>query len=284
MKNLDAPILKERERENWSCAAQGWRRQDALLRKGGAPVTRRMLELCHISNGYNCLDIASGTGEPAISIAQIVGDSGHVLATDLVEEMLAVARDKSEKLGLSNIEFQCMDGENLDYIENSFDAATLRWGLMFMPQPLACLKAIHKALKPSAPITLACWAAPEKNPFVSILMKCLAQYMELPTPPPEAPGIFAFADAKRLQGIIKNAGFKNIKLEEIEIDVLEVENGQAYWQAISDLAAPVMALVNQLSTDHRNKYIKDVITLADSMKQGKTLRMKGTTWIACAEK
>jgi len=47
----DTSELKERERSNWSSAAEGWRRRDALLRKGAAPVTRRMLELCGISSG-----------------------------------------------------------------------------------------------------------------------------------------------------------------------------------------------------------------------------------------
>jgi len=49
------------------------------------------------------LDIASGTGEPAITAAKIVGDSGMVIGTDLVDEMPAVAREKAEKEGLMNI-------------------------------------------------------------------------------------------------------------------------------------------------------------------------------------
>ncbi len=281
---MDNAELKERERANWTSAAEGWRRRDELVRKGAAPVTDRMLELTGIGVGSRLLDIASGTGEPAISAAQIVGEAGKVIGTDLVDEMLDVARDKSGKLALENIEFRCVDAESLDYEATSFDAVTIRWGLMFMPEPEACLTAAHKALKEGGRISLACWAAPEKNPFVGVLMKTLSNYMEIPVPPPGTPGIFALADPERLQNLLKSSGFSNVAMEEMEIDVVEVDDGQAYWEAISDLAAPVMALVSRLDESARSDYIEEVINVADAMKQGETLRMKGTTWIVSADK
>jgi enediyne biosynthesis protein CalE5 len=284
MVSPDKSELKERERRNWSSAAEGWRRRDNLLRKGAAPVTERMLELTGISSGSRLLDIASGTGEPAISAAHIVGESGKVIGIDLVDEMLAVAREKVAKTNLENIDFHCMDAENLDFAAASFDAVTIRWGLMFMPEPQACLAAAHKALKQHGRICMACWAAPEKNPFVGVLMNTLGKYMDIPTPPPGTPGIFAFSDPQCLQDSIASAGFKNVVLEEMEIDVLEVDNGQAYWDAISDMAAPVMALVNQLAESARSDYIDEVIRVADALKQGEFLRMKGVTWIVSADK
>ncbi len=284
MTNPSKNELKERERNNWASAAEGWKRRDELLRKGAAPVSDRMLELAEITSGNSLLDIASGTGEPAISAAQIVGESGKVVGTDLVDEMLMVAREKANALNLNNIEFRCIDAETLDYPQGEFDAVTIRWGLMFMPEPENCLLAAHKALKENGRISVACWAAPEKNPFVSVLIKVLNNYMSVPTPPPGTPGIFAFADPDRLQDVMSVAGFKNIKLEELVIDVLEVEDGKAYWDAISDLAAPVMALVRQLDDSVRDNYINEVIKVADAMKQGDTLCMKGVTWIASANK
>lgn len=281
---LSKAELKERERHNWSTAAEGWRRRDGLLRKGAAPVTDRMLELSGISSGSRLLDIASGTGEPAISAAHIVGESGEVVGTDLVDDMLMVARDKVAQTTLNNISFHCMDAEALDVTAESFDAVTIRWGLMFMPEPELCLAAAYKALKQDGCISLACWAAPDKNPFVGVLMQVLSRYMDIPVPPVGTPGIFAFADPVRLQDALSNAGFKNIVLEEMAIDVIEIADGRAYWEAISDLAAPVMALVRQLDDAVRADYIDEVIKVADQLKQGDSLRMKGVTWIASAEK
>lgn len=284
MASPDTADLKERQRNNWKSAAEGWRRRDALLRIGAAPVTDRMLDLSGISSGSRLLDIASGTGEPAITAAQIVGETGKVIGTDLVDEMLVVAREKTTSMNLNNIEFHCIDAESLDYPTASFDAVTIRWGLMFMPQPQDCLTAAHNALKQNGRISLACWAAPEKNPFISVLLKTLSQYMDIPVPPPGTPGIFSFADPERLHDVLASTGYDNIKLEEMEIDVIEVEDGRAYWEAISDLAAPVMALVDQLEQAARLDYIDEVISVADTLKQGDTLCMKGTTWIASATK
>ncbi|PCI44247.1 MAG: hypothetical protein COB41_04945 [Proteobacteria bacterium] len=276
--------IKERERSNWSAAAEGWRRRDDLLRKGAAPVSERMLDMVNLRLGSQLLDIASGTGEPAIPAAHIVGEQGRVIGVDLTEPMLEVAREKAAKQNLKNIEFRVMDAESLDFPADTFDAMTMRWGLMFMPNPDQCLASVYRVLRPHARISLACWAEPERNPFVGILIKTLSRYMDMPSKDPKAPGIFSFANSAYLHDTIAAAGFSDIHVEEMVIDVLEVADGRAYWEAISDLAAPVMALVNQLDDTARAAYIHDVIQLADTLKQGESLRVEGTTWIATAVK
>jgi ubiquinone/menaquinone biosynthesis C-methylase UbiE len=284
MSSLQNTDLKERERQAWTSVAEGWQRRDELLKRGAGPVTERMLDMAGIRAGHHVLDIASGVGEPSLTAARRVGDDGRVIGTDLSDAMLNYARRKAAQEGIGNIEYHCVDGETLEFPANSFDAVTCRWGLMFMPEPTACLKLAHGVMKDNARIAVACWTAPEQNPFVSLLMQVLANHMELPGPPPGAPGIFALADPERLQQVIESAGFRNVVLESVEIDVVEVENGQQYWEAMSDLAAPVMTLVNQLDTASREAYVSDVVAAADRLKQGDTLRMRGTTWVAAAEK
>lgn len=272
--------IKERERETWAAVADGWRRRDELLRKGSQPVTEQMLAMAGIGVGHRVLDIASGTGEPAISAALRVGDSGQVIGTDLVEEMLAFAREKALRANLTNIEFQCVDGEALELESSTFDAVTIRWGLMFMPEPDACLMHAYQALKDRGRVVVACWAAPERNPFISLLLTVLKKYMDVPKPPPDAPGIFAFADPERLRAVLATAGFTNVQVEELEIDVIEVDDGAAYWAAMEDLAGPITRLVSQLDEKTRAAFVKDVIETSSALQTGDTLRMRGTTWIA----
>lgn len=274
--------VKLNQQETWKAAASGWRRRDEILRKGALPVAQRMLALSKVKRGDSLLDIASGTGEPAISAAQIVGKDGFVIGTDLVDEMLDIARNKVQLENLRNIEFHCVDGEVLDYAKKSFDAVTIRWGLMFMPEPEKCINQAYHILKHDGRIVVACWADPERNPFINLILETLGKYMTLPTTPAHSPGIFAFANPARLRGIISSAGFRNVELEEVELDVLEVEDGRGYWDVISDLAAPVIALVNQLDPEKRKRYILEVIEAANLLAQGGVLKMKGTTWIASA--
>ena len=165
--------FKARQRDAWASVAAGWHRRDELLREGAAPVTRRMLELAGIADGHHVLDIASGTGEPSIATALLAGSRGKVIGTDLTEEMLVYARDKAKQAGVTNIEYHCVDGDTLDFPANCFDAVTIRWGLMFMPEPEACLRRVNRVMKEGAHLVLACWAAPQKNPFVGLLQAAL---------------------------------------------------------------------------------------------------------------
>ena len=284
MSSTESVAIKQQEHDNWMSVAEGWHRRDELLRKGAAPVSEWMLARAGIAEGHQVLDIASGTGEPAISAAHLVGDKGRVTGTDLVEEMLVFARRKAQQAGLANIEFNCSDGEALQYDAESFDAVTIRWGLMFMPEPEVCLSSVYKLMKQGGRISIACWSDPEKNPFISLLTKILGKYMDLPKPPPGSPGIFAFADPERLRDVIQAAGFRDIELQEMEIDFIELDSGRAYWEAMSDMAAPVMQFVNQMDSATRSWFIDDVVTSADALKQDGVLRMRGTTWVASAVK
>ncbi len=92
------------------------------------------------------------------------------------------------------------------------------------------------------------------------------------------------ADPEHLRGVLRSVGFRNITIEELEIPIVEVNDGRAYWEAMSDLAAPVMRLVEQLDDPTRDTFINEVIEAANERKTGGRLTMRGTTWIAAAEK
>ena len=274
--------IKDREHQTWSDVAEGWRKNDEQLRKNTEPVTLRMLELAGLNNGNWVLDIASGTGEPAIPAARQVGPSGKVVGIDLVEDMLKVARDKAKQQRVDNIEFHCVDGEALPFGPDKFHAATIRWGLMFMPDPVSCLRQTHNALKKEGRLVVSCWADPERNPFFTHIMSILGQFMELPQPPAGSPGVFAFADPSRLENVLKESGFQNIEVEDLAINMVVAESGEEYWKIMEDLAGPIVQLMKQLDENTRAKFIQAVIDSANSLKQGDKLHMAGTTWIAHA--
>jgi ubiquinone/menaquinone biosynthesis C-methylase UbiE len=148
---MSAADMKSKEFQSWSSVAPGWRKHDERLTGAFDGVSTALLDKAGIKPGDHVLDVACGTGEPAIPAAQRVGPSGKVYATDLVAAMVAFAKEKAQARKLANIEFVVGDGELLDLPSAAFDAATMRWGLMFMPEPLACLQRIHAALKPPVP-------------------------------------------------------------------------------------------------------------------------------------
>ncbi len=69
-------------------------------------VSDRLVELAKIKAGDRVLDIATGTGEPAITAARKVGPNGRVIGTDHSPGMLEVARRRAASLGLTNVEYR----------------------------------------------------------------------------------------------------------------------------------------------------------------------------------
>src|SRR3972149_7335030 len=98
---LHPQAIKEQQREQWGRAASGWRKHDERFRRVTAPVTRRLLEMAAIAPGHRVLDIASGTGEPALPAAELVGPGGRVVLTDQAQQMLAGGRGMAQAPGLT---------------------------------------------------------------------------------------------------------------------------------------------------------------------------------------
>jgi ubiquinone/menaquinone biosynthesis C-methylase UbiE len=94
-----------------------------------------MLQMAEVGSGMRVLDIAAGAGDQTLDIAQRVGPTGYVLATDLSPAILEFAMGNARRAGFGNVETQVADGENLRVAEASFDAAICRLGLMFFPDP-----------------------------------------------------------------------------------------------------------------------------------------------------
>ncbi|MCZ6666460.1 MAG: class I SAM-dependent methyltransferase [Gammaproteobacteria bacterium] len=276
--------LKQQQHKTWSTVADGWHRRHELLARCSAPVTARMLELAHIGTGAAVLDIASGSGEPAISAARRVGAGGSVLGTDLVEDMLVYARAHAQAAGLENIEFRCIDSEMLELEAGTFDAATMRWGLMFMPDPIGVLERVRRALRSGAHIALTCWAEPDRNPFISLSIEVLRNYCEVPQPPPGTPGMFAFADRKRITETMEAAGFIAVSVEDMEIITFEADTADEYWKILYDLAGPVAVLYNEMDEKSQKDFVEEFTGRVTELSDGTTFGLKGTTWIAAGEK
>lgn len=135
-------------RKAWAARAEGWKRTTPEGATPGDRHNRRMIEAAGIAPGATVLDLASGTGEPAISIAVHIGAHGRVVATDAVREMLDGARRRATGLSLDQMSFVVADMSALPYADGVFDAVTCRFGLMFPPDPVAALRETRRVLVP----------------------------------------------------------------------------------------------------------------------------------------
>src|SRR3970282_2614007 len=90
--------------------------------------------------------------------------------------MLCFAKEKAERQGLMNLEFRNVDGEKIDFADNTFDAVTNRWGLIYMPDPLGAMRRAHRVLKDGARAVVAAWSSPPENPWASVALGVLQQH------------------------------------------------------------------------------------------------------------
>ena len=286
MTQMDVSAIKQQQKEQWGRAAAGWKKHDERFRGITAPVTQKLLELAVVAPGARVLDVACGTGEPAIPAAKMVGAAGFVLATDIAPEMIEVAREKAAAEGLRNIEFRLVDGEEIDVPGESFEAVTCRWGMMFMPEPLRFLHQVNQALKPEGRIAISVWGPPERNPFISLPMGVLRKhYQGPPLPDPSAPGgIFSFADERKLQFVFEQAAYQYIRIDPLELPMAVFDSGKEYLQYMMDIAGPLAALLNQLSADARKAAEEEIVKAASQGNAGGKVSLSGYTLLVSARK
>ena len=128
-------------------ASEKWKAKSAAM---GQPVTEALVEYAQPLPGMQVLDLASGTGEPAITLASSVGTTGHVTALDLSAGLLEIAEQRARTRGLTNFSTQQADAHSLPFPDNSFDLATSRFGVMFFAEPRAALQELRRVLRTEA--------------------------------------------------------------------------------------------------------------------------------------
>ena len=96
------------------------------------------------------LDLACGTADSTIQIAKII-EHAEVLGLDISEKMLKIGEEKVEKLGLSDrIEFHNCCAENIDFQDDSFDAAFVAFGVRNFSNRVKGLSELLRVLKPGS--------------------------------------------------------------------------------------------------------------------------------------
>ena len=110
-------------------------------------VTRRFLNAAGIEKGMKVLDIGSGAGDVALTLAEFVGNDGAVVGVDVNAEILETARNRAETAGITNVEFIAGDARTLD-LPDDFDAIVGRLVLMYMADPGDALRQLATRLRP----------------------------------------------------------------------------------------------------------------------------------------
>lgn len=250
----DAARINREQREFWNNAAPGWKQMWSMLERAGQHVSLRLVELALVQSGQRVLDIATGSGEPAITAAHKVGPDGLVVATDQSVAMLHLARERAAVLGLRNMKFYETSAEELAVEEHDFDAALCRWGLMFVGDLNATIRRIAQLLKRAGRFATAVWGQPEKVPMISLGDEAVRELAKLPPPPPDAPGPLKLADPRPLERALIAAGFKDVHIETINVQ-FEFESAEAFAEQRRAVSTPFRIMLSKQPPELQNRIV-----------------------------
>ncbi len=216
------------DREIWAKRSVIWLRVAPEAASPDDAHNQVLMDAAAIQPGHRVLDLGSGTGEPAISVALRVGPAGSVIATDFSPDMLTGARRRAAALELRNVRFAVSDMARLPFADRSFDAATCRFGLMFPSDRVTVAKEARRFLKPGARVAYMVWGPLEDNALHAVLGDALRVYFGDPAAagPPRR---HALGEVGALAAVLEAAGF--VDVEELEHkQVREVSGGRAFWR------------------------------------------------------
>lgn len=257
--NKDLEAIREQQKASWNRFAAGWKKWDPVTMEFLQPMKEAIINYLQPKDGQKILDIAAGTGEPALSIATSI-NNGVVTITDISEEMLEIAREKAIAKELTNIETVICDASDLPFENGSFDAVSCRFGFMFFPDIQLAANEIYRVLKPGGRFATTVWNFPEKNFWVTAIMGTIMRLMEIPPPPPEVPGMFRCCKPGRMRDILEKAGFNDIEEKEV-LSTLKTESVDEYWEMMTEIGASVVAALSQADEGMRSKIKEEVFRL-----------------------
>ena len=238
--------------------APTWERRRAEVEELSAPFREWMLRALGPREGDTVLELAAGVGDTGFEAAAIVGETGRLMTTDVSPAMLEAARRRGAELGVANAGYRVMDAERIALDDNSVDGVLCRFGYMLMADPATALAETRRVLRPGGRLALAVWGTAERNPFFVTIAVSLVQRGHLPLPePPPAPGPFSMASSERTEGLLRRAGFAEVRTEEVAGRFV-ASDADEYLSVIADTAGPIGLTLRGLAEPDRAAVNADV--------------------------
>ena len=262
----------------WDAAAAGWNHHAALIHNWLHDVTQIMLDEAHIGPKTRVLDIAAGAGDQTLDIARRIGSEGWVLATDVSPDILALAQKNAKAAGLMQVSTQVADAQLLGLESANFDAAVCRLGLMFCRSPLAALREIRAALRPSGRFSALVFGPPENNPCLTMTLTIARKHAgltnaSLAQASPFEPGtLMSLGRPGLLEDLLQTAGFVDVAVRTVSAPFY-APSAAHYADFLRSSASPIIEILAPLSAQAKQQAWND-------MTKQLTVFSKSSGWVA----
>lgn len=239
----DSDTFKAAVQAHWDAAAGSWDAHSPEIRAWLRGATEAMIDKAGVVPGSRVLDVAAGAGDQTLDLAERVGRSGAVVATDLAPAFVAIVQDRAARAGLPQVQCRVADGEDLRVDEASFDAVVCRLGLMLFPNPLQGLREMHRALRPGGSVCTVVFSVPQQNPCISILTATALRHAGLPARDPFAPGsLFSLGRPGHIDDLFRSAGFGDVATTAVGA-VFRMPSVDHYIAFVRSSASPILQIL-----------------------------------------
>ena len=275
---VDPDAYRRESREGWSRSAAGWLAGAERMSRATMPVSAWLVDALAPQPGHQVLELAAGTGEVGMLVAEAVRPGGEVIVSDFAPGMLSAAQERSAARGVDNVRFKQIDAESIDLEAGSQDGVVCRWGLMLMADPAAALREIRRVLRPGRHVSFAAWAAAAHNPGRSAIDAALGA----PPPDPGAPGMFAWADRATIAAHLDEAGFVEYEIDPLDF-AMEYSGADDWIATTLELSQRFRETYEALGEDGRAR-LRDALeeSAAPHARDDGSIVLPARTWVAWA--
>jgi SAM-dependent methyltransferase len=248
---------------------------DAMFR----PIEGLLVEEVLGASARRVLDIGCGTGSTTLAVARRLGANGRCVGVDISEPMLAVARARAERERIQ-ASFIGADAQTYAFETAAFDVIISRFGVMFFDDFVAAFANLRSAARAGGETRLVAWRSAAENPFMTTAERAAAPLLpNLPARVPDAPGQFAFADRKRVLGVLEQSGW-------VEIDVRPFDAVCTFPE--KDLVryvtrlGPLGRVIHETDEQTRQRVVATVRRAFEPYVHGDAVRFDAACWMIAA--
>jgi ubiquinone/menaquinone biosynthesis C-methylase UbiE len=208
-------------------------------------LPKNVLKRAGLGEGMKFLDVASGSGALSIPAAQL---GAHVTAVDLSPEMIRLLKIRAQEEGLLNLEGKVMDGQALNFEDNSFDFSGSQFGVMLFTDLPQGLLEMARVTRKGGRVLMITYGDPKKVEFLKYFLHALQivvpGFTGLPMDPLPLP--FQVSDPEVLRKKMAEAGLKDIQLGK-GVERLEFSSGKEMWNWVTNSNPVALDMIDDLT-------------------------------------
>lgn len=245
IEQVDEQEMKKKIQEAFNVVAPGY---DNPALRFFAKSAKYLPEYLTLKGDEHVLDVATGTGHAAISIAGALPE-GHVTGIDFSEGMLERAKAKIEGSGIRNVSLRSMDMQHLDFPDGVFDTAVFSFSIFFVDDMEGVLSHTIKKVKPGGRVLATSFQSGTFSPQVDVFFDRVKKYGV------DVPSVWRrLSTPEECKSLFEKTGLAEVCIDTKDIGYYLTDAGQ-WWDIVWN--AGLRRFVSSLSPENLEKFKRE---------------------------